>query len=125
MAEEQSEDAKLAGILVREPRYKREAYNFVREALDYTVRRRRKKGHVAGRELVEGVRDLARERFGFMAKTVLNQWGLHRTRDIGEVVFNMVEAQILSKQESDTREDFDDVFDFTAAFENDFSIELN
>ena len=37
----------------------------------------------------------------------------------------MVEAQIMIKQDSDTREDFDGVYDFTTAFESEFDLELN
>ncbi|MBE7463319.1 MAG: hypothetical protein HS116_07430 [Planctomycetes bacterium] len=125
MAEERSEEEKLATLLKREPRYKREAYNFVREALDYTVRKRGKRGHVTGRDLAMGLRDLARERFGLMAKTVLNQWGLTETADIGALVFNMVEEELMIKQDSDRREDFANVYDFEEAFNHEFEIELD
>ncbi len=124
MADDRTDEQKINDILLREDRYKREAYNFVREALDYTVRKRGKRGHVSGRELALGLRDLAKERFGLMAKTVLNQWGITRTRDIGELVFNMVEEEIMIKEDSDNREDFDNVYDFAEAFEKDFELDI-
>lgn len=124
MAEEQSDEQKLAQILVRDDRYGREAYRFVQEGLEFTVRRRGRKGHVTGRELLEGLRDLARERFGLMARTVLNQWGLKKTADFGEIVFNLVEEQIMSKQDSDTREDFENIYDFEEVFDHDAKIDL-
>lgn len=124
MAEEQSDEQKLAQILVRDDRYGREAYRFVQDGLEFTVRMRGKKGHVTGRELVEGMRDLARERFGLMARTVLNQWGVKQTSDFGEIVFNLVEEQIMSKQDSDTRVDFENIYDFEEAFDHDAKIEL-
>lgn len=124
MADERSDEEKISEILLREDRYKREAYRFVQEALAYTVRKRGRRGHVSGKDLALGLRDLARERFGLMARTVLNQWGIKATRDIGELVFNMVEEQIMVKQDSDNREDFENVYDFNAAFDQDFQIEM-
>jgi uncharacterized repeat protein (TIGR04138 family) len=124
MAEERDDEQRIAEILVRDDRYGREAYRFVQEGLEYTVQRRGRKGHVTGRELLEGLRDYARERFGLMARTVLNQWGVKKTGDFGEIVFNLVEEQIMSKQDSDTRADFADVYDFEQVFDHETQIEL-
>ncbi len=124
MSDERDEEQKLSQILVRDDRYRREAYRFMQEGLEYTMQRRGRRGHVSGRELVLGMRDLARERFGLMARTVLNQWGVKSTSDLGELVFNLIEEEIMSKQDSDTRADFADIFDFEEAFERDMKIEL-
>ncbi len=124
MEDERDDEQKIAQILLRDDRYSREAYRFVQEGLEYTVRRRGRRGHVSGRELLEGVRDMARERFGLMARTVLNQWGIRKTGDFGEIVFNLVDEQIMSKQDSDTRDDFANVYDFEEAFDHDTQIEL-
>ena len=72
---------------------------------------------MTGQELAEGVRELALERFGPMARTVLEHWGIHDTDDVGRVVFAMVEQGILIKQDGDHQEDFRNVFDFEEAFE--------
>ena len=124
MAEDRDDEQKLAQILLKDDRYGRDAYRFVQEGLEYTVQHRGRRGHVTGRELLEGLRDLARERFGLMARTVLNQWGIKATADFGEIVFNLVEEQIMSKQDSDTRVDFENVYDFEEAFDHDNQIEL-
>jgi uncharacterized repeat protein (TIGR04138 family) len=124
MSDERDMEQKLAQILLRDDRYGREAYRFVQEGLDFTVQRRGRKGHVTGRELLEGLRDMAREKFGLMARTVLNQWGIKGTSDFGEIVFNLVDEQIMSKQDSDTREDFANVYDFEEAFDHDTQIEI-
>ncbi|MEI6232988.1 MAG: Minf_1886 family protein [Planctomycetota bacterium] len=124
MGEERDEEQKLAQILVRDDRYRRESYRFVQEGLEFTMQRRGRRGHVSGRDLVLGLRDLARERFGLMARTVLTQWGVKSTSDFGELVFNMIEEDIMSKQDSDTRADFADIFDFEEAFERDMTIEI-
>ena len=123
-AEPDNEEQKLAQILLRDDRYSREAYKFVQEGLEFTVQRRGKRGHVTGTELLTGLRDLARERFGLMARTVLNQWGVKSTSDFGEIVFNLVDEQIMSKQDSDTREDFANVYDFEEAFDRDTQIQI-
>jgi uncharacterized repeat protein (TIGR04138 family) len=124
MADERSDEQKINDILLREPRYRREAYRFIQESLEFSRRKLKRDGHVTGRELALGLRDLAKERFGLMARTVLNQWGIFRTRDIGELVFIMVEEQIMIKQNSDSRDDFDDVYDFNETFDKDFQIEM-
>ncbi len=124
MSDERDEEQKLSQILVRDDRYRREAYRFVQEGLEFTMQRRGRRGHVSGRELVLGMRELARERFGLMARTVLNQWGITGTADFGELVFNLIEEDIMSKQDSDTRADFADIYDFEEAFERDMKIEL-
>lgn len=104
-------------LRARNPRYQEAAYLFVLSALNFVLERLAEPRHITGRELAEGVRDLALERFGPMARTVLEHWGIERTADVGEIVFALVEAGVLIKQDEDTRDDFVDVFDFEDAFE--------
>ena len=101
-------------------RYAPQAYYFVFDALDYTIQRMHKMRHVTGRELLEGVRLYATENFGFMARSVLEEWGVRSTEDLGNIVFNLVEGELLSRTETDTRADFVDVFDFDDAFDQSF-----
>lgn len=114
-----SEDI-LQNILTRDPRYTSEAYAFVRAGLDYTVRRLDKPRHVSGQELLDGIREFALAEFGPMTRTVLNGWGIRRTEDIGEMVFNMVETGLLGKTEKDSRADFANGYDFDEAFRKPF-----
>ena len=107
-------------IVRKDGRYSPQAYYFIFDALDYTIQRLRKVRHVTGSELLDGIRHYATAYFGFLAKTVLEEWGLTRTDDFGEIVFNLVEAGLLSRTDKDTREDFQNVFDFEEAFENEF-----
>jgi uncharacterized repeat protein (TIGR04138 family) len=112
-------------ILTRDRRYTREAYNFVREALDFTQKlivkeNRGQLRHVSGQELLEGIRQFALQQFGPMVVTVFEEWGIRRCRDFGEIVFNMVETGLLAKTEHDTREDFQNGYDFTDAFRKPF-----
>jgi uncharacterized repeat protein (TIGR04138 family) len=75
---------------------------------------------VTGRELLSGIRTYALAQFGPMAMTVLDEWGVTRCEDFGEIVFNMVDAGLLSKTDSDSREDFQGGYSFDEAFRNPF-----
>jgi uncharacterized repeat protein (TIGR04138 family) len=116
----------LAQILARDPRYHREAYLFVREALDHTQKLLAKKTgkvelrHVTGQELLEGIRQYALQQYGPLTLMVLEEWGVRRCEDFGELVFNMVETHLLAKTDTDTREDFRGGYDFHEAFRKPF-----
>jgi uncharacterized repeat protein (TIGR04138 family) len=111
------DDEVLDRLRGRNPRFHETAYLFVLSALHYVIEQLAEPRHISGRELAEGVRDLALERFGPMARTVLEHWGIRATADLGDVVFALVECGILIKQDDDALEDFRDVFDFDEAFE--------
>ena len=110
----------LETLLERYPRFHRNAFIFVLDALHTVVGRMREKRHLSGEELAHGVRDLALHRFGPIAKTVLGHWGLHTTEDVGSVVFAMVDVGLLVKQDDDSIEDFQGLFDFHQVFEADY-----
>lgn len=115
-------DLKLEPILAKDQRYPREAYLFVREALDFTQKLilRENQGtcrHVSGQELLDGIRQYALQQFGPMTTTVFEEWGVTRCSDFGEIVFNMVEASLLAKTEKDSRDDFQNGYDFSDAFQ--------
>jgi uncharacterized repeat protein (TIGR04138 family) len=104
----------------RNPRYRETAYVFLISALHYVLQRLDETRHITGPELTEGVRDLAIERFGPMARTVLEHWGICCTGDVGEIVFALVECGILIKQDEDCLDDFLGVVDFEEVFERDY-----
>jgi uncharacterized repeat protein (TIGR04138 family) len=121
-------------ILQRDPRYPPEAYDFVLTALYYTQRRLGKPdkpqsdvvpqaSHVSGRELLEGIRLFALEHFGLMARTVFRMWNIHHTDDFGNIVYNLMDEQILTSTPTDRREDFHNVFDLDEALTRGFDIE--
>ena len=115
-------------ILLKDPRYRREAYALVRDALDYTKKSlTRREGvplteneHVTGQQLLAGMREYLLAQFGPMAITVLEEWGITRCEDFGEIVFNIVEAGLFSKTDTDSREDFQNGYDFDEAFRKPF-----
>lgn len=105
-------------IYNKDSRYKPDAYEFIMQALHFTQGRLKKQGHISGKELLEGVRELAIEQYGPMAKTVLAHWGVNNTEDFGNIVFNLVHEKALSKTDTDSIDDFRGIYDFGAAFGN-------
>jgi uncharacterized repeat protein (TIGR04138 family) len=114
------DDAVMDRLRQRNPRFHETAYVFVLSALHYVIEHLGEPRHISGRELTEGVRDLAIDRFGPMARTVLEHWGVRRTADVGEIVFALVECGILIKQDDDQLDDFEGVFEFDEAFDRDY-----
>ncbi|MEN9509602.1 MAG: hypothetical protein RLZZ621_2165 [Gemmatimonadota bacterium] len=104
-------------IRLREQRFDERAYLFVLAALEHSQARLTERRHISGPELANACRELALQRFGVMARLVLEQWGVHSTGDIGDIVFTLVDMGLLVSQPEDSRDDFLGVFDFSEAFE--------
>ena len=110
-----------------DPRYKRGAYYFLRQALDYSLKELHKRGdldrtnHLTGQQLLEGIRLYALDQYGPMARTVMEHWGVRECQDFGNIVFNLVECRVLGKTEEDSPEDFAGGYSFQDAFESGFA----
>ena len=111
---------KLDLIVQQDPRFDREAYLFLRDALDFTVKARKKAkegtDHVSGQQLLEGIRQYALKQYGPMVITVFNYWGVQRCEDFGEMVFNFIREGIFGKTETDSIEHFSGGYSFHEAF---------
>ena len=132
-------DIKLLEVAAKDPRFAYEAYDFIFKALDHTQamlgrRLPAKSGdeaqeqpgsHVESHELLEGIRALALQEFGLMARIVFCMWGVKTTQDFGRIVFNLVEAGLINKTDDETIEDFTDVFDFEEALVRGYTIQLD
>ncbi len=123
-------------IVRNDPRYPYEAYEFVFESLNHTQRLLGRipdpgegdvgpEHHVSGREILHGACELAVKEFGLLARLVFRHWGIHRTDDFGELVFNLIEGGLLSKTENDHRSDFQNVFDLDRVLSEGFTIPLD
>lgn len=135
----------MYNLLQSDPRYKFEAYQFVREALAYAHEHMllgdapaamSKKGsgaddelhpaavstgnHITGQQLCEACRLYALQQYGYLAAMVLASWGVRSTSDFGEIVYNLIRIEQMRKSEADRREDFDNVYSFDNAFEPTF-----
>src|SRR5437763_1683847 len=118
----------LDSIIANDPRYARDAYVFLRDALDFTTKQQKKiKGttvrHVAGPELLEGLRQYALKEFGPLVITVFSYWGIRGCEDVGHMVFNLIGAGIFGKTDEDSLDDFKAVYDFRDAFVKPFQPE--
>lgn len=140
----------IVKLLKEDRRYKIDAYAFVFEALNYAHTQlgmgserpaeaeaeaaaaaeeeaeegaaRETERHLSGPQLCEAIRQYALDQYGFMAKCVLNSWGVTSTGDFGEIVFSLIGIGQMRKTPEDRREDFDDVFDFDTGLQQSFKI---
>lgn len=90
-----------------------EAYEFVLEAIELAGDFQEPGNaeiHLSGRQIAFAAKQLAQEWFGLMAPTVFSFWGIDTTRDLGEMVFKLIDCGMLTRQEGDRVEDFDDIF---------------
>lgn len=121
----------LKEIMDRAGGYSPACFGFIRDGLAHTVEMvhgnpadqtmlelglAEESRHVSGHELCIGLRDYAIERYGMLAKSVLNKWGIHYTRDFGNIIFAMVDAGLMRTTEEDTIEDFVSIYEFDDVF---------
>jgi uncharacterized repeat protein (TIGR04138 family) len=113
---------KIQGVRRRDRRFSRNAYYFVLDALDFTMSQLGRDSltgedrHVGGRELLAGIKEYAADQFGPMAPLAFERWGVRSPADFGEIVFNLIDAERLSRRPTDSRLDFVDGFDFRETF---------
>ncbi len=103
---------KIEKVAKKLNKFKKEAYFFLFAALDHTVNTVGEKRHVTGEELSKGISQYGLMQYGPMTKSVFEHWGITRTEDFGEMVFALVDAQLMGKTQEDSIEDFKDVYDF-------------
>ncbi|MES2521056.1 MAG: Minf_1886 family protein [Gemmatimonadota bacterium] len=113
-------DGIMEQIKLREPRFDERAYLFVLAALEHCQTGLTERRHITGPELAHACRELALQRFGVMARLVLEHWGVRETIDIGDIVFTLVDMGLLISQPQDTRDDFFGIFEFATAFEQEY-----
>jgi len=106
----------VKGLAAKRSVYRAEAYFFVIESLETVMSSQTHRSHVSGGGLLDGIRQLASERYGVMAGDVFNAWGVNGTIDFGRIVFHLVDAGVLRKRNQDSLSDFIDKFEFEEAF---------
>lgn len=113
-------DGIMEQIKLREPRFDERAYLFVLAALEHCQSGLVERRHITGPELAHSCREVALQRFGVMARLVLDHWGVRETIDIGDIVFTLVDMGLLISQPQDTRDDFFGIYEFATAFEQEY-----
>lgn len=131
MTSETSPQQLLQDLCKRDQRYPFEAYEFVYAALGYLQDLMKKQEvvkegpkHVTGQQLSEACRDFALQEFGLMAGTVLGTWNIKQTDDIGELVYNLIGINLMTKTDTDSKEDFHNVYDMKQALNQRFTFTL-
>ncbi len=123
-------DDRLRKLALGDGRYSPEAFRFLLEGLEYSIQSAGKghlqggERHVSGNEVLNGLVEYARRSFGPLAGQVWRTWGLTETLDWGRIVFLLVEAEMLSRQDSDTIEDFQSELDFEQEFVEGYPLKL-
>jgi len=115
-------DQAIAKLREQNSKYTPGAYHFIRRALDHSLRKLKREdadrpAHVTGKELLEGFRELALAEYGPLAKTVLEDWGITKCAEVGEIVFQLVGMGVLGKNENDKLDDFEELWSFAEAFD--------
>jgi uncharacterized repeat protein (TIGR04138 family) len=119
----QEPEKSMDEVIRQDGRYPADAYTFLYEGLGRAVEVAYGKEplgghhHVTGRQLCTALRDLAIEKWGMLAPAVLKRWNIHATIDFGNMIYLLVENNIMGKTPEDSIEDFRDVYDFAAAFD--------
>jgi len=108
---------KLEEITEKDRRYQADAYEFVMQAIGFTQKKLNREGHISGKELLEGIREFGLQQYGPLTKAVFERWGIKTTDDFGKIVFNMVENGLVRKTETDSQDDFKDVYHFHEALD--------
>lgn len=118
----------LLAVATQDGRYSIEAFRFLYESLDEALKLAGKSEaegpdrHVSGQEVLAGMRSMAIKSFGPLAADVWRSWGVQTSLDWGRIVFLLVDAGLLARQENDTVEDFREGFDFDVAFVDEYAI---
>jgi len=118
-------------VIVDDGRYPPEAFAFLHDGLNRAVQEvyhdqagGEQQHHVSGQQLCRSLRDLAVERWGMLAKAVLNKWNIHESIDFGNMVYLLIDNNYMRKTDEDRLDDFRDVYDFDKAFDNYEAFEL-
>jgi uncharacterized repeat protein (TIGR04138 family) len=120
----------VESVVSKSPQFDRDAYFFLKEALDFTVSQFKKgrapsTGHVSGQQLLEGIRQYALKQFGPMVPTVFGYWNVLRCEDFGVMVYHLIEAGVFGKSDRDSLEDFKGAYSFHEAFVEPFQPTLS
>lgn len=107
---------KISKIAEKDGRFSKEGFLFILAALEYTISKLPERRHLTGQEFSKGIAEYAREQYGYLAKTVLNNWGITTTLNYGEIVYLLIDKGLMSKTEEDKKKDFGNVYDFDDEF---------
>jgi len=101
-------------IVARDGRYDARSYALLEDVIKYLGKDGGKS--IGSGDIMDEFRERALDLYGPMAYTVLTEWGLKTTADIGEMMCNLVESGRVGREENDSYDDFLGGYDFKEAF---------
>jgi len=114
----------VSKILEEDSRYHADSYEFVMEALSFAQKKFKRSKHVNGYEFLEGIKGLLMRKFGPMTLPVLDYWGIKKTDDFGNIVFNLEKYKIITRDRQGQYETFKDGYDFQEVFDKGYRKQL-
>ena len=107
----------LNELAEKDTRYQKDAYLFILAALEYTLSKLPRRRHLTGQQLSKGIAEYSREQYGYMARAVLEYWGITSTLDFGKIVYMLINEGLMSRTKNDKIEDFTNVYNFDNEFD--------
>ena len=104
----------FADIVAKDHRYHARGYAFLMDVVHYLSGEADK--HVSGEAILDEFKERALDQYGPLTYTVLAEWGIHSTEDIGEMMFNLVDAKRVHRDENDSPDTFLNGYDFKETF---------
>ena len=101
-------------IVAKDSRYDGRAYALLMDVVHYLSGEDGK--HCSGEDILDEFKERALDQYGPLTYTVLTEWGLQSTEDIGEMMFNLTESGRIQKDENDSPESFTGGYDFKETF---------
>lgn len=101
-------------VVAKDGRYHPRAYALLMDVIHYLGGSDDR--HMSGAEILDEFKERALDQYGPMTYTVLTEWGLTCTEDIGEMMFNLVDGRRISKDDDDSAEAFVGGYDFKEIF---------
>jgi len=105
----------FSDIVAKDGRYDARAYALLMDVVRYLSGEKGDR-HCSGEDILEEFKERALDQYGPLAYTVLTEWGLSRTEDVGEMMFNLVDSRRIGRDDSDSAEAFAGGYDFIDAF---------
>lgn len=100
-------------IVAKDGRYASSVYAVLMDVFDYL---KTKSKNVTAAAIMEEFRATVLDEFGPLSYHVLDEWGVRRCEDLGEMMFNLADSGRLIRTEEDTKECFVGGYDFREAF---------
>ncbi|UDQ98052.1 Minf_1886 family protein [Lentisphaerota bacterium WC36G] len=102
---------KIAVILSKDSSYPKDAYQLITDVIHAASKEQhssqKQSHHIGAKKIVQSVIDYAIKEYGFFASEVLVKLNLINAIDVGKVVFNLIEVELLHQSEDDSLSDFD------------------